>query len=75
MGSDSDPLDLLGSLIWRGFKKLESFFRENLIWKFQTGASIIIGIDVFASAGESIHTPHDFWILYTGEVISSGPLL
>jgi len=41
-----------GSMIWRGFQKMEPFFRKNLIWKFQTGSKIMIGIDDFAGAEE-----------------------
>jgi len=45
----------LGSAIWRGFRKLEPFFRQNLIWKFQTGSKIMIGWDEFARGVGKIH--------------------
>lgn len=44
----------LGSAIWRGFRKLEPFFRQNPIWKLQTGSKIIIGKDEFAGAAGKI---------------------
>lgn len=45
------------SYIWRGFERLESFFRENLIWNFQSWSNIIIRLDTFAGAGEKIYIP------------------
>lgn len=43
-----------GSAIWRGFHRMEPFFRKNLIWKFHFGSKLMIGIDDFAGAEEKI---------------------
>jgi len=44
-----------GSTIWRGFKKLEPHFRNNIIWKFQTSTQILIGRDTFTGGARKIH--------------------
>lgn len=37
-----------GSPIWLSLRKIESFFLENLIWRFQYGKKILIGKDFFS---------------------------
>lgn len=41
-----------GSAIWLSFRKIEHYFLKNLIWSFQSGSKIIIGIDPFISGRE-----------------------
>lgn len=47
-----------GSTIWRSFHKIEVFFFKNIMWKFQFGNSILIGIDPFMGREEVSHIPH-----------------
>lgn len=53
-----------------------AIFRRNMIWKFQSGTKIIIGLDEFAGAGGKIHISsqllkdlHNRGIFYWAKVI------
>lgn len=48
-----------GSAIWLSFRKIEHYFLKNLIWSFQSGSKIIIGIDPFISEREKIYIPEN----------------
>lgn len=46
-----------GSSIWQSFRKIQSFFMENLRWRLSTGSSILIGLDPTLYKLESMIPP------------------
>lgn len=42
-----------GSAIWLSFRKVEKFFLKNLVWSFQSGNKILIGIDLIMGGGDA----------------------
>ncbi len=45
---------IYGSASWLSFHKIEGLFLKNLIWSFQSGIKILIGMDTFLSRQEDM---------------------
>ena len=46
-----------GSTIWLSFRKIESFFLQNLYWNIQNGRNVYIGFDHIVGIGENFIIP------------------
>lgn len=67
-----------GSAIWQSFRKIQSFFLQNLSWSFQNGNKIFIGLDPIFGAGKDWSIPQEIinvfqraGIFVWGQVIAS----
>lgn len=65
-----------GSAIWRSFHKIHCFLFKNLVWNFQTGNNILIGLDLMLGGEEVspippqlLHILHQKGIFYWAQAI------
>lgn len=56
-----------GSSIWLSLHKIETYFPENLVWRFQSGKKILIGKDFFLSGAEIIDIPVSLLFFFSTE--------